>query len=102
MSKEIEIKVNVIKEVIPLYPEIASEEFKHNIIVDYNSIQEIKEIIYQHREEIRALEETLKLKEKDFANKSTVCEIIYETKIVESAHVDDDLKVLLHRKGKIY
>lgn len=96
---EIEVKLEIIDDVIPLYPDLVAKDFKEVIIEDYNNLIATKEALYNSREYSRRLEKTLKQLEAEFNLKSQLFDIKYKTDIKQGVTKDE---FATHVKGKVY
>jgi len=97
----VELNTRVIKDVIPIYPELVSDGFKEIIIEEYNNIIKTEDDIYKHRQIVRELENELKKKQLNFNKKLTMFNLVYTTKSFEKIEASEADKAM-HRKGKIY
>ena len=78
-----------------------SEGFKEIIVEEYNDIIKTEDSLYDYREIVRALENSLKEKQEKFNQKLNMFDIVYETKFFDKIEASETDKAM-HRKGKIY
>lgn len=96
---EIEVKLEIIDDVIPLYPELVAKDYKEVITKQHKELVEAKEQLYQTRESARKLENIVKQLEAEFNLKAQLFDIKYKTEIKQGVTKDE---FVTHVKGKVY
>ena len=94
----VETILEEIEEVIPLYPELVSDNFKDVIITAYNDKIITKHLLYQAREKVRELEKSLIDKENNYNKQTELFEVKFK-KIVKEKVMG---YAIPKRKGRIY
>jgi len=98
---EIVIEIEEIEDVIPLYPDLVSKDYKETIIYDYKNLLDTKESLYKYREIVRELEVALKEREDKFNKQSQFFNIVYKTEIKQGVDKPEYADTM-HVKGKVY
>ena len=95
----IKVTTNKIKSIIPLYPEIVSDEAIDKIKEEYYDLLDLEELLYRSRETTRTLENKLK-ENKDAFNKKTMLFTI-EFEVEEKKAIQGESTPLMMRDGRV-